>query len=87
MNYGIPYSPTCNVLGSHTITERNMSNPIMQFFKYEHLPEKLQVVSKPFCTLAEELDRTLPQNPETSTALRKMVEAKDCAVRAILFQP
>ena len=59
---------------------------LMQFFKYDHLPEKLQAVSKPFGDLAQNLVDTLPSNPERSTALRKLLEAKDCAVRALLFQ-
>jgi ferritin-like protein len=57
-----------------------------QFFKYEHLPEKLQNVSKPFCILAGTILATLPDNPERTTALRKLLEAKDCAVRAIIFE-
>lgn len=61
-------------------------NPILQFFAYEHLPAHLQEVSKPFSELANQLVETLPSNPETSTALRKLLEAKDCAVRAKLFK-
>lgn len=60
------------------------SNPIMKFFEYSHLPQKLQDVSKPFGDLAKVLESTLPPNAETSTALRKLLEAKDCAVRATL---
>ena len=56
---------------------------LMQFFSYSHLPEHLQAVSKPFGELAE-LIHTLPRNPERTTALRKLLEAKDCAVRAQL---
>lgn len=56
--------------------------PILQYFKYAHLPEYLQTVSKPFTTLAWKLVRTLPRNAETSTALRKLLESKDAAVRA-----
>lgn len=56
---------------------------IMQYFEYTHLPEHLQAVSKPFCELAQEVLK-LPCNPERSTALRKLLEAKDCAVRAKL---
>ena len=62
-----------------------MSSPIMQFFKFKHLPYSLQIASKPFCELAETLEAKLPDNPEKSTALRKLLEAKDCAVRAALF--
>lgn len=58
----------------------------LQFFAYEHLPEHLQKISKPFGDLARELDVSLPNNPEKSTALRKLLEAKDCAVRAVLFK-
>lgn len=59
---------------------------LLQFFAYEHLPEHLQTVSKPFGDLAREMALTLPLNPESTTALRKLLEAKDCAVRAVLFK-
>lgn len=57
---------------------------LLQFFTYGHLPEHLKVVSKPFCDLAHELAANLPANAESTTALRKLLEAKDCAVRAII---
>ena len=57
---------------------------LMQFFKYDHLPDHLQVTSQPFCVLAKSLAEHLPANPETTLALRKLLEAKDCAVRAVL---
>lgn len=56
---------------------------LMQFFKYDHLPEHLQAASKPFAELAEIIHQ-LPRNPERTVALRKLLEAKDCAVRAKL---
>lgn len=56
--------------------------PIMQHFTYEHLPDYLQVASRPFCELADYVDRHLPDNPEKSVTLRKLLEAKDAAVRA-----
>lgn len=40
----------------------------------------------PFCELAKVIDGTLPDNPEKTTAIRKLLEAKDCAVRALLFE-
>lgn len=58
----------------------------MQFFAYAHLPEHLQVISKPFGELAEQIVATLPRNPERTVALRKLLEAKDAAVRAKLFK-
>lgn len=60
--------------------------PILQFFEYSHLPEKLQAVSKPFFELAWNVERDLPRNPERTVALRKLLEAKDCAVRALIFK-
>lgn len=60
--------------------------PMLQFFKYDHLPEKLQTISKPFGELADNIVRQLPRNPERTVALRKLLEAKDCAVRAQLFK-
>lgn len=63
-----------------------MHDYLLQFFKYEHLPENLQKVSKPFCDLAIQITGELPSNPERTAALRKLLEAKDCAVRAVLFQ-
>lgn len=59
---------------------------LLQFFAYAHLPEHLQAVSKPFGDLAEKLVAELPRNPERTVALRKLLEAKDCAVRAQLFK-
>ena len=54
----------------------------LQHFKYDHLPPYLQEVSKPFCELARQICNLIPRNPERSVALRKLLESKDCAVRA-----
>ena len=58
--------------------------PIMKFFEWKHLPENLQVVSKPFGEFAETMNNQLQPGPEKSAGLRKLLEAKDCAVRAAL---
>jgi len=55
---------------------------IMRYFEYAHLPEPMQQVSRPFCELAERIHETLSRNAERSVALRKLLEAKDAAVRA-----
>lgn len=60
--------------------------PILQFFAYAHLPAHLQEVSAPFGDLANTLVLRLPRNPERTVALRKLLEAKDAAVRARLFK-
>lgn len=71
---------------------------MLRFFQHEHLPAHLQLVSKPFCDLAHAIvlgdnvpesgtitiGSPLPRNPERTVALRKLLEAKDCAVRAVL---
>lgn len=58
------------------------NDPILRFFHYAHLPASLQLTSKPFCDLALHIITTLPRNGERSVALRKLLEAKDAAVRA-----
>jgi hypothetical protein len=59
--------------------------PILQFFSYTHLPAHLQLVSQPFCDLANAIVENLPRNPERTVALRKLLESKDAAVRAKLY--
>ncbi len=59
---------------------------LLQFFAYAHLPERLQAVSRPFGDLANAIVETLPRNPERTVALRKLLEAKDCAVRALVAE-
>lgn len=55
---------------------------ILRYFHYSHLPAVLQGASKPFCDLARHVIETLPRNAERTVALRKLLEAKDAAVRA-----
>lgn len=57
---------------------------MMKWFAYEHLPERLQAVSKPFGQLAAQIEQTIDGGPERTVALRKLLEAKDAAVRAAL---
>lgn len=56
---------------------------LRRLFAYEHLPPHLQEVSKPFAELAS-LVMALPRGFERSVALRKLLEAKDCAVRTLV---
>jgi len=60
--------------------------PILQFFAYDHLPERLQELSRPFFAMAHWIAGNLPRNAERSTSLRKLLEAKDAAVRAALYK-
>lgn len=57
---------------------------ILQFFTYEHLPEELQCISKECAELAHKMADELPPSPEVTVGLRKLLEAKDCFVRASL---
>lgn len=59
---------------------------LLRWFEYDHLPPHLQDTSRLYYFLAHELTgaRGLPDGPELTTALRKLLESKDCAVRATL---
>jgi len=64
----------------------NEHEPMLQFFEYAHLPPHLQSISAQFANVAKWVVGELPRNPERTVALRKLLEAKDCAVRAALFK-
>lgn len=55
---------------------------LLAFFEYDHLPDDLAAVSRPFAALADRLLDELPESAEMTVCLRKLLEAKDCAVRA-----
>jgi hypothetical protein len=55
---------------------------MLKWFAYSHLPIHLQTVSGPFCILAEQIILNIQPGPERTVALRKLLEAKDAAVRA-----
>ena len=61
-----------------------MPTNVDEFFVYAHLPERLQKVSKPVFELHELMSELLPDNAEKSAGMRKLLEAKDCFVRAYL---
>jgi hypothetical protein len=62
---------------------REIPEPILQFFEYAHLDEHRAEVSAWFADVAQKV-MSLPRNAERSTCLRKLLEAKDCGVRARL---
>ena len=57
---------------------------IMRYFDHGHLPPRLQEVSGKVRELAYEMLAALPDDPESTAGLRKLLEAKDCFVRAAL---
>lgn len=58
--------------------------PMLKNFRWEHLPPHLQDVSRYFGELAVHISVTLPRSAERTVCLRKLLESKDCAVRAAL---
>lgn len=63
-----------------TMNEERM----LKWFEFSHLPEHLQVVSAKFWEVACSLVAIVQPGPERTVALRKLLEAKDAAVRAHL---
>ena len=61
-----------------------MPSTTIQYFEYKHLPEPLRDISKLFYDLAHILEDNIPDGSEKSAGMRKLLEAKDCFVRASL---
>lgn len=59
-----------------------MANRMLQYFAHAHLKPELAEVSKPFGDLAALIDAKMPESAEKTAGLRKLLEAKDCIVRA-----
>jgi hypothetical protein len=57
---------------------------LLRYFAYDHLSPRLAVVSGSCHALAHDMAGRLPQGPELTAGLRKLLEAKDCFVRAAL---
>lgn len=70
-----------NVEGRHPSTQH-----FSPLFSFEHLPEgKPRTVSREFRTMAQQMIDGLPDGPELTAGLRKLLEAKDCFVRALML--
>lgn len=61
-----------------------MDDPIMKFFEFAHLPPQLQEISAPLCAIAKGMHTQLADGAEKAAGLRKLLEAKDCFVRAAM---
>lgn len=70
---------TARLAGRHPSTVH-----IARYFAYAHLPASLAGISAACATLALDMIRQLPDGPELTAGLRKLLEAKDCMVRAAL---
>lgn len=64
-----------------------MPSTTIKYFAFAHLPPHLQTVSKPLGEIAQIFEAELPDGPEKSAGMRKLLEAKDCFVRAALDAP
>ncbi len=61
-----------------------MEDRMLKWFEYGHLPQNLQYVSSQFAELSAKIVSAIPAGPERTVALRKLLEAKDAAVRAVV---
>lgn len=68
------------------MTRHPSTTHLLRYFEYGHLPERLQGFSAPFSEMANEIVDHLPDGPELTAGLRKLLEAKDCIVRAAVDQ-
>ena len=75
---------TREALGAVAAGRHPATAQILQHFAWAHLPTHLQAVSMPCCHLAVGMVEVLPDGPELTAGLRKLLEAKDCFVRAAL---
>lgn len=69
----------------HDLTDRHpATQQIAQHFDFGHLAEPMRRTSARVHDVAQQMIRDLPDGPELTTGLRKLLEAKDCFVRARL---
>lgn len=59
---------------------------VLRFFEYEHLPDPLKSVATQCAVLAHNMVDLIESDPELTVGLRKLLEAKDCFVRATVAQ-
>jgi hypothetical protein len=60
------------------------SERMLRWFDYDHLPVPLQAIVIPVKNLAHEMAQVIEEGPELTAGLRKLLEAKDCFVRAAI---
>jgi hypothetical protein len=55
---------------------------ILRHFDYDYMSGPLRDIAEPFKVMAIELDKRLPECAEKSAGLRKLLEARECFIRA-----
>jgi hypothetical protein len=72
----------------HSYAERHPSTrQIMKYFSFSHLPAHLADISRVIAEVAHKMVMALPDGPELTAGLRKLLEAKDCFVRHAADNP
>ena len=56
---------------------------LLKFFSYGHLPRDAQPLFEGFLSLASDIVGMAPGGPERTAAIRKLLEARDCIMRAV----
>jgi hypothetical protein len=79
----LPVDPLCSSLLEAAI-EEHPHVAILKYFRFAHLPPALGDVSSIFAEAALRIVELVPPSAEFTVALRKLLEAKDAAVRAAL---
>lgn len=70
-----------NTLGRHPATAH-----VAQLFAYEHIAHtEAREIAHAFYSFVELLLDTIDDGPELTVTLRKLVEAKDAACRAVIY--
>lgn len=64
------------------MTDRPPRHDLLRYFQYDHLPPHLQDIARPLAFVADQMVAKLKHSPEVTAGLRKLLEAKDCFVRA-----
>lgn len=59
---------------------------VLRFFEFSHLPEPLKHIARECAVLANGMVDLIDFDPELTVGLRKLLEAKDCFVRAAVAQ-
>lgn len=84
---GVPLSDVVAAVVEEKIPAARQSPPnrLLRYFAFGHLPAHLQAVSRPFHDAAQALAALdVVDEAERTVALRKLLEAKDAAVRSVV---
>jgi len=68
------------------VSRHSSVESVNRFFEYDHLPEPLKTISKLSAEYKDKILDHLDDDPELTVGLRKLLEAKDCFVRAMVAQ-